>query len=180
MNQHFPALVIVIPLFSAFIVAAVGWLKARVCFWISLFSLVVSLYASIGLLMQVLSQQVVQYRLGGWPPPFGIVYEVDYLNSIILVVITAVSLINLVATRITVVQDFPDKIGPFYSLYLLFVTGDAFNLYVLLEISSLTGYALIGMGDEHAPLASLHYIFMGTIGASFYLLGIGQPGMRRE
>jgi multicomponent Na+:H+ antiporter subunit D len=131
--------------------------------------------------MQVLSRQVVQYRLGGWPPPFGIVYEVDYLNSVVLVLVTAVALINLIATRISVVEDFPDKLGPFYTLYLLFVTGlsgivvtgDAFNLYVLLEISSLTGYALIGMGKEHAPLASLHYVFMGTIGASFYLLGIG-------
>ena len=52
-------------------------------------------------------------------------------------------------------------------------TGDAFNLYVLLEISSLTGYALIGMGDKRAPLAGLNYVLMGTVGASFYLLGVG-------
>ncbi len=181
MREHFPALIIVIPLLSAFVVAAVGWFKKTLCFPISLVSLAASLYAAIGLLIQVLGQQVVQYRLGGWPPPWGIVYEVDYLNSVILVVITAVALINLIATRIPAAQDFSEKLGPFYTLYLLFVTGlsgmvvtgDAFNLYVLLEISSLTGYALIGMGKAHAPLASLHYVFMGTIGASFYLLGVG-------
>jgi multicomponent Na+:H+ antiporter subunit D len=53
------------------------------------------------------------------------------------------------------------------------VTGDAFNLYVLLEIAAITGYALLAMGEDRAPLASLNYVFMGTIGACFYLLGIG-------
>ncbi|MFO7838961.1 MAG: proton-conducting transporter membrane subunit, partial [Desulfosalsimonadaceae bacterium] len=66
-------------------------------------------------------------------------------------------------------------------LYLLFVTGvmgivitgDMFNLYVLLEISSLSGYALLGMGGGRAAASSLNYLFMGTIGASLYLFGTG-------
>ncbi len=78
-------------------------------------------------------------------------------------------------------RTFPKKLGPFYTLYVLqvtgllgiVVTGDAFNLYVLLEIVALTGYALIAMGEDRAPLAALNYVYMGTIGACFYLLGIG-------
>jgi multicomponent Na+:H+ antiporter subunit D len=78
-------------------------------------------------------------------------------------------------------MQFRDRLGAFYTLYVLFVTGlmgivvtgDAFNLYVLLEIASLTGYGLLAMGEERAPLATLNYVFMGTIGACFYLLGIG-------
>jgi multicomponent Na+:H+ antiporter subunit D len=53
------------------------------------------------------------------------------------------------------------------------VTADAFNLYVLLEISSLSGYALLARGGDRAPLAVLNYVLLGTIGASFYLLGVG-------
>jgi multicomponent Na+:H+ antiporter subunit D len=53
------------------------------------------------------------------------------------------------------------------------VTGDAFNLYVLLEIAALTGYGLLAMGEDRAPLAALNYLYMGTIGACFYLLGVG-------
>jgi multicomponent Na+:H+ antiporter subunit D len=53
------------------------------------------------------------------------------------------------------------------------VTGDCFNLYVLLEIASLTGYGLLAMGGGRGPLAALNYLYMGTIGACFYLLGIG-------
>jgi multicomponent Na+:H+ antiporter subunit D len=55
----------------------------------------------------------------------------------------------------------------------LVVTADAFNLYVLLEITSITTYGLIAMGKGRAPLASFNYIIMGSIGACFYLLGVG-------
>ncbi len=97
-------------------------------------------------------------------------------------VVSVVALLNLVATKKSVEGEFPKKkTGPFYTLYVLLVTGllgmvvtgDAFNLYVLLEIASLTGYALIAMGEDRAPLASLNYVYMGTIGACFYLLGVG-------
>jgi multicomponent Na+:H+ antiporter subunit D len=181
MSEHFPALIIIVPLLSAFAVATAGWFNRTWCFPIAFAALAGGVLSALGLLHRVLEQGVIQYRLGGWAPPMGIAYEVDHLNGLILVVITVVALINLVATRNSVKTDFTHKRGPFYALYLLFVaglsgivvTGDAFNLYVLLEISAITGYALIGMGKNHAPLASLHYVLMGTIGASFYLLGIG-------
>lgn len=139
------------------------------------------MFASIGILIKVLENGSIQYRLGGWAPPWGIEYHIDHLNSLVLVVISAVAVINIFATQTSVRQDFEGKEGPFYALVVLFVTGlsgivitgDAFNLYVLLEIASLTGYALIGFGKGRAALSSLNYLFMGTIGASFYLLGIG-------
>ena len=53
------------------------------------------------------------------------------------------------------------------------ITGDMFNLYVFLEIASLAGYALIAVGEEGAPFASFNYLIFGTIGACFYLLGVG-------
>ncbi len=58
-------------------------------------------------------------------------------------------------------------------LHGLVLTGDAFNLYVLLEITSITSYGLIAMGRGRAALSSFNYIIMGTIGACFYLLGVG-------
>jgi multicomponent Na+:H+ antiporter subunit D len=123
----------------------------------------------------------VLYKLGGWDPPWGIAYYVDHLNGLVLVVVSAVALINLIASKKIIEQEFPEKTGPFYTLYVLMVTGllgivvtgDAFNLYVLLEIASLTGYGLLAMGGGRGPLAALNYLYMGTIGACFYLLGIG-------
>ncbi len=181
MEEQFPAIIVAVPLFAALLVTLVWWFDNRFCFPIAILAGTVSLAASAGLLLRVLSTGVVEYRMGGWPPPVGIVYRVDHLNGLFLVVISAVSLLNLAGSRTIAKKEFGEKLGAFYALYLLFITGllgilitgDAFNLYVLLEIASLTGYALIGMGRRRAPLSSLNYVFMGTIGASLYLLGVG-------
>ncbi|WP_300667519.1 monovalent cation/H+ antiporter subunit D family protein [Desulfoluna sp.] len=181
MTQHFPALLIIIPLLSALLVSAMGWIDRRWCFPLAVASLAGALAVSIGLAAHVMAAGPIVYKMAGWRPPIGIVYVIDYLNAPVLVVILAVALLNLISAKVWIEKDFEDKMGAYLGLYLLFLsgmvgivaTGDAFNLYVLLEIGSLTGYALIGLGKERAPLSSLNYLFMGTIGASFYLLGIG-------
>jgi multicomponent Na+:H+ antiporter subunit D len=182
MNAHLPELIVIIPLLGAFLVTIAGTLHRKLCFPLAALILLGSLLSAVGLLVRVAREGVVEYYLAGWRPPVGIGYRVDGLNGLVLVVVAAVALINLLGTRPSVEKDFADRLAPFYTLYILFVTGlmgivvtgDAFNLYVLLEIAAITGYALIGMGDQRrAPLAGLNYIFMGTIGASLYLLGIG-------
>ncbi len=181
MSEQYPALLVIVPLISAFLISAAGWVNKRLCFPIAVAALSVTVYSSFGLLMRVLDEGVIIYRLGGWPPPFGIAYYIDHLNGLVLPVVAVVALLNLIATQKSIAQEFPEKMGPFYTLYVLMVTGllgivvtgDAFNLYVLLEIASLTGYGLIAMGEERAPLATLNYVYMGTIGACFYLLGVG-------
>ena len=181
MSQQYPALIVIVPLLAAFIISAAGWVNKKLCFPVAVAALSVSTYSSIGLLLRVLDQGVVLYKLGGWDPPWGIAYYVDHLNGLVLVVVSAVALINLIASKKSIEQEFPEKTGPFYTLYVLMVTGllgivvtgDAFNLYVLLEIASLTGYGLLAMGGGRGPLAALNYLYMGTIGACFYLLGIG-------
>ena len=181
MSEQYPALLVIVPLISAFLISAAGWVNRRLCFPIAVAALSVTAYTSVGLLMRVLDEGVIIYRLGGWPPPWGIAYYVDHLNGLVLTVVAVVALLNLIASQKSIAQEFPEKTGPFYTLYVLMVTGllgivvtgDAFNLYVLLEIASLTGYGLIAMGEERAPLATLNYVYMGTIGACFYLLGVG-------
>jgi multicomponent Na+:H+ antiporter subunit D len=182
MSQQYPALLVTVPLLAAFLVSAAGWVNKRLCFPIAVAALSVSVYSSVGLLFRVLHEGAVLYRLGGWNPPWGIAYYVDPLNGLVLCVVSVAALLNLIASKRSIEEEFPEKMGPFYTLYVLFVTGmmgitvtgDAFNLYVLLEIASLTGYGLIAMGDkDRAPLATLNYLYMGTIGACFYLLGVG-------
>jgi multicomponent Na+:H+ antiporter subunit D len=77
-------------------------------------------------------------------------------------------------------QDNPDRLNHYYALFALLVaglmgmtaTGDVFNLYVLLEISALSSYGLLARGKGKAYYATFRYLMMGTIGASFYLLGV--------
>jgi len=181
MSSQSAALIIIAPLLAALLVNIAGWINQRICFATALGGLVVSLAASVSLMQQVAAAGPRIYRMAGWDPPWGIAFYVDSLSGGILILIALVALINLVATRQDAALAFQNRLAPYYSLYLLFVTGlsgivitgDLFNLYVLIEIASLTGYALLGMGGARARISSLHYVFMGTLGASLYLLGVG-------
>lgn len=176
-----PALLVILPLLSAFLVNMAGWINRRLCLPLALLGVLGSFVASTMTLLQVMETGPISYHLGGWPPPFGIEYVVDHLNGLVLVTVSFVSLLALIFSKESIKQELPEKIPQFYTLYVLLVTGllgmtvtgDAFNLYVLLEISALTGYALIAMGNSKALVASFNYVILGTIGASFYLLGVG-------
>lgn len=181
MSHHLPVLIVVVPLLTAMFVSGAGWVRKRLCFPLAVLGLGITLLSSLGILVRILEHGPIHYQMAGWAPPWGILYEVDGLNGLVLSVVSAVAFINLIASRKSIASEFPEKEGAFFTLYVLFVaglmgvvaTGDLFNLYVLLEITSLTGYALIALGRDPAPLDSLHYLLMGTIGASFYLLGVG-------
>ncbi len=183
MAEQLPILMLLSPFLFAFTVSLTGLVNSRWCYPLTLVAVTLSLFASAGLLGQVLEHpdHRVHYHLGGWPPPFGIAYVIDPLNAVVLVLVAVVALITAVYSKDHVPRDTPGKEPQFYTLYLLLltgllgmtVTGDAFNLYVFLEISSLTSYALIAIGPPRAALSTFNYIIMGTIGASFILLGIG-------
>ena len=180
-REHLPVLQVVLPLVSAplclLLVRSVwAWLLA---FIVSLAALVISIV----LLREVYTGEVLSYAIGGWAAPWGIEYRVDAVNAFILIIVTAISVVALMFAKTSVAQEVAsDKQGLFYTAWLLCltgllgiaVTGDAFNLFVFLEISSLSSYVLIGLGqDRRALTASFQYLVMGTIGATFILIGIG-------
>ena len=123
-----------------------------------------------------------QYAFGNWPPPIGIAYRVDAANAFVAVLLAGIATALLPWARRSVNDDVPDRQGPFYALFLLALaglmgitmTGDVFNVFVFLEISSLASYGLIAYGrDRRALLAAFRYLIMGTVGATFLLIGIG-------
>ena len=181
--EHFPALVVVVPLIMSFIVFALGWSRWRCSFSVTIITLTACLIFASGLLKKVMCQgSAIHYYLGAWEPPWGIEYVVDHLNALILISTAIISLLVAVYSKTSVEREMhPSKIPQFYTLFLLQVTGlfgititgDAFNLYVLLEIASFSAYAIIGMGENGAPFAAFRYMIFGTIGACAYLLGVG-------
>ncbi|WDP86773.1 MAG: monovalent cation/H+ antiporter subunit D family protein [Desulfobacter sp.] len=180
--NNYPAIVVIAPLLGAFFAGITAWVDDRFTYPIALTALGIALAAAVNDLFLVLSSGPIQYTMAGWMPPMGIEYRIDGLNAMVLVLITGIAFLNLVASFKNVAQETPDRTGAFYVMYLLFVvgllgvvsTGDLFNLYVLIEITSLTSYTMIALGDkDRGPLSSLNYVFIGVIGASFYLLGVG-------
>ncbi|RZU97946.1 monovalent cation/H+ antiporter subunit D family protein [Spiribacter vilamensis] len=122
-----------------------------------------------------------RYAFGDWPPPVGIEYRVDAANAFVALLITGVSAILLPWGKPLVDDEVPERQGSFYALVLIALagllgitlTGDVFNVFVFLEISSLATYGLIAHGrDRRALIAAFRYLIMGTVGATFLLIGI--------
>jgi multicomponent Na+:H+ antiporter subunit D len=179
--EQFPILVVAISLLSAFTILVAGWLKKKACFFISLATILAQFIMSLFILNHILTVGTISYRLGGWKPPWGIEYVVDALNAYILVVLLTLALLCVIYSKRNVEHELPHKIAPFYVVYQLLVTGlcgvtvtgDIFNMYVFVEIFSLAAYALIASRGGIALKASFTYLVMGSIGACFFLLGIG-------
>ncbi len=134
-------------------------------------------------LWNVLHQGVISYELGGWAPPWGIEYRIDALNAFMTLIVAAIAAVTLPYALRSAESEIPrHNMSLFYSAFVLCLagllgisqTGDVFNLFVFLEISSLSSYALISLGrDRRALTAAYQYLIMGTIGATFLLIGIG-------
>lgn len=179
---HIPLLTVVIPLIAGFLTPIVGWIDRKLCwYWVMLTMFIVLLMTSSNL-YTVITTGTIHYELGGWTPPVGIEYVIDLLNGFVCIIIAFIGLMVGIYSKESITKELPNKIIPFYSVFLLLITGlmgmtitgDIFNFYVFLEISSLTAYALIAMGDRgDGVVASFNYLIMGTVAASFILLGIG-------
>jgi len=137
--------------------------------------------ASVWALVHVLDNGTLTYNLGGWAPPVGIEYVVDLVAAFVATIVTTVSTLVLFATRRWAIREAGDRLGSFYGLVMLLlaglvgmvVTGDLFNLFVFIEISSLAAYALVFLGGRGGMIAGFRYLILGSIGGSFYLLGVG-------
>ncbi len=181
MLSQLPVLPVLLPLIGA---PACALLRRPTLAWV--FACLVAVLAflcTVSLFTTTWQEGVQTYALGGWPSPWGIEYRIDLLNALVLLVVSGIGAAILLASRASVWQEIGEtRRGLFYVACLLCLagllgiaaTGDAFNLFVFLEISSLSTYALVAMGpDRRALLAAYNYLIMGTIGATFILIGIG-------
>ena len=183
MTDQLPAIIVLMPLLGALLSVLLGMFDRKLCLPVALVALAITASSAVAMLANVLASpgQSLSYRFGGWDPLVGIEYRIDALSGLVVLAITVVGFLNAIYSKTRVRDESPRREHYFYALYLLLVAGlcgmvltnDAFNLYVLLEICSLTSYALIAIGNRRAALASFNYVIIGTIGASFYLLGVG-------
>ncbi|MEM3926892.1 MAG: proton-conducting transporter membrane subunit [Desulfurococcaceae archaeon] len=123
------------------------------------------------------SNKPYMYNAGGWPPPIGISYLGDKLN------LTMVVLTSLIITLIFLYSfDYIFDDGyPWYTVLLLgaeagllgvILTGDAFNLFVMLEVTAVSAYGLV-MYYRNRPsaiISGLKYAFIGAMGTVLYML----------
>lgn len=181
MTYHLPVLLVVVPLVAAPIAALLN--RPRLSWAVAVAATLWALYAALELLSQTMAAGEIHYELGGWAAPYGIEYVVDPVNAWVVVIVTLIGALVVPYARVSVEREITeDRIPLFYAAFILCltgllgiaVTGDVFNVFVFLEISSLSAYALIALGsDRRALTASFQYLIMGSVGATFIVIGIG-------
>jgi multicomponent Na+:H+ antiporter subunit D len=180
-ESNLPALQVVLPMIAAPLCVllrrgGLAWLIAWSATWSTA-------AVSIAILLKVLDSGTISYTFGGWTPPWGIEYRVDAVSAFVLVLVSVIGAIIVPYARRSIAAEIRNEQHYlFWTAYLLCltgllgvaITGDAFNVFVFLEISSLATYILIACGhDRRALVASYQYLIMGTIGATFIVIGIG-------
>ena len=178
---HLPPLQVVVPLISAPLCVLLrnprmAWGLATATTW-------AAFAIALALLDQVSESGPISYEIGDWAAPWGIEYRIDLIGAFVLVIVSAIGSVVMPFARASVEREIPsNRIYLFYAMYLLnlagllgiAITGDAFNLFVFLEISSLSSYVLISLGsDRRALTAAFRYLILGTIGATFFVIGVG-------
>lgn len=183
MAGHLPILEVMLPLAAAPLCALVR--RPFIAWAIAAAAAFFALVGSTLLLMEIGSTGAISYHIGGWIPPWGIEFRLDAANSFVLVIVALIGALCTFYGRKSIASEISEQDQPlFYAMLLLCFsgmlgvvsTGDAFNLFVFLEICSLSSYVLVAMGgsrDQRALTAALTYLLFGTIGATFYVIGLG-------
>lgn len=190
--RHLPALLIAVPLFAAFLMPIVGGAGRAVRnAWVLLGALATSA-VGLALAWKVLATGTVLYVFGAAAPhvplpmdsggiPIRIVFQIDALSALMVVI---ASLSSLGITIYSLAAEAKQSgLETFYAMLFLLVagvlgmvsTGDLFNFFVFLEISSLAGAALVAYRVDQgvAVEAGLKYALLSTLGALAVLTAIG-------
>ena len=181
---HWLPLVILAPLLGAVLTPVVSLRSRHVAPWWALGVMSVTSVAALFLVLRVADEGPFSYLPGGWQPPYGIELRFDEFSAVISVICLIGWLAILYSLRYTEwLREVPKRRIPYYYALLLLnlggmigfvVTGDLFNLFVFLEILSLSAYALVAFSGEHiAEMAAFKYLLMGAISSLLVLFSVG-------
>jgi len=181
MNPLIP-LFVVIPLAGAFLIMILGrFIRNFNKYFASLvllFLVTISFY-----FLFTTGSKVLVYKVGGWEAvnsiPIGIYMVLDGFTAIILCIINLIGFLS-VFYSISYISRYTSE-NYFYALFCLMIagmngvvlSGDIFNIFVFLEISAISSYALVAFGVERNELeATFKYQVLGGIASFLILIGI--------
>jgi len=187
MSYHLPVIIFLIPFLTAVCMPVVGRKNRHWCRPMALAAVFAMCVTAVVNLWAVLDHGETRYAFGGWPistslpaPPIGIEWVNDPLASVMSVALSFVASICLICGGPVLPQSLGSRVVLYYTLILLLISGltgivfagDIFNVFVFLEVAALSAYALVGVSGGRALVAAFRYLILGTLGASFYLLGV--------
>lgn len=188
--QHAPVLSVLLPLFTAVALLLIGdsggmagqggghddarlrWRRR-----LSLLSVSLGLVMSIGLVQHAASGNILVYRLGEWPAPYGIALVVDRLSALMVLLTQLVALPVLWYASC----GWDSRGRHFHALFQFqlmglcgaFLTGDLFNLFVFFEVLLIASYVLLvhGQGRERFRMG-VHYVVLNLTASGLFLIGL--------
>lgn len=176
------ALLIAVPMTSAVLTPAIARGNGTRAFWWAVAVMSVASAIATALILRVAEEGPFSYVIGGWVVPYGIELRFDEFSAAIAI-ICLLGLLAIVYSRRYVEHAIAGPRIPYYYTLLLLnliamigftVTGDLFNLFVFMEILSLSGYALVAVsGERIAEMAAFKYLVMGAVSSLMVLFGIG-------
>ncbi len=178
-----PVLAIIVPLLGACAAALAP--SGRTGWMISVIASLFGGWMALAVATEAMREGAIVYVLGGFNPPLGIALRIDAMGALLGLLIGAVGALAAVFSGHSLVAEVrTEKHTLFQAGFLLcqaglvgiVYTGDAFNAFVFLEISSIGTYALIAIGegrDRRALPAAFNYLILGTVGATLYVIGVG-------
>ncbi|MFP5325278.1 MAG: monovalent cation/H+ antiporter subunit D [Gammaproteobacteria bacterium] len=188
--QHAPVLSVVLPMLGAVLLLLIGdaggmagqggghddarlrW-RRRVAMLVTLAGLAMA----VGLVHMAQGGELMVYRLGDWPAPFGIVMVVDRLSAMMVL------LTYLVAVPVLWYASggWDGRGRYFHALFQFqlmglsgaFLTGDLFNLFVFFEVLLIASYVLLlhGQGRDRLRMG-VHYVILNLCASGLFLIGL--------
>ncbi|MFH5835354.1 complex I subunit 5 family protein [Proteiniclasticum sp. C24MP] len=133
-------------------------------------------------LLKVLWDAPYSYTFGSYPAGIGIEFLVDEFSALMTLVILTLSILIIIYSLKDLEHEIESsRMYSYYTLVFLLIfsmigmifTNDMFNLYVFMEILSITSVAIIAIKKKKDTLmASMKYLMMGAIGSVTVLMGI--------
>ena len=183
--EHFPAMAVMGLFLGAFLVEIFGSKNKTVRNILAVGTAAIAFAEIVALIKPVmLDGQVISYWMGSWEPvngyAIGIGYEIDQLNLFFALLVVSTFLFSGIYSLKYMERD--HHLGHYYTLYLmlsgsvlgLVLTGDIFNMFVMIEIMTFACVALAAFRNRQkgALEASFKYLVIGSMGSSFTLFGI--------
>lgn len=191
--EHLPILVVAVPLLAAFAIPLIEkiWGEGYAKEGVTIGSLVFSLIGMILLLNRVSAFGPQIYVFGAALPslalpsglkiPVRIIFEVDGMSAFMALSGSIAALAGAIYSVAYLSKD--TGRDRFYTLFLLMVvgmlgmelTGDIFNFFVFLEISSIASVALVAFRYHKAESieAAIKYMVVSSLAALFVLVAVG-------
>ena len=180
MTEHLPALVFLTPLVTAISMPIVGHRHPTVCRPLALVAVSCMTVLSVASLWSVSAHGEIRYSFSGWLPPGGIEWLADSLAATMIATVSALGVLCLLFANGLGERPLGGRAVPYYTIVLLVAgisgviyAGDLFNVFVFLEVVSLSAYALVAVPGGRALVSAFRYLVMGAVGTAFYLLGVG-------